>query len=385
MDLLFVMLMLLLFARIGGEIAERLNQSTLIGEILAGVILGPSVLGILNADGGINSFLEIGGILLLFLIGLNTRMDELAENLVDSLVIGVFGQVMAFAIIVLSAHYLLGFNYAVSAFLGAVFSQSSTGVCVKCLVDINKFYTKAGKFLLNLSIVDDFVGIVIFAIAAAYFTNTSLEAGEIWKLVLTVIGFITVLTTAGSKLIPHILNMAEKMVVKEAIISFTLIIGFGIAMLAHQIGIALIIGAFLGGMVINKSPFVNPAIAPKLSAIAYGLFIPMFFTNIGVSTSISNISSNLWFFAELLMIVVLGKFIPLMLSARYMGFKKSDAAVIAAGMIPRAEFALILAASGLSLKVIDFSMFSTIVLVAIATILITPTLVRRGFDTENSY
>ncbi|VVB59665.1 Glutathione-regulated potassium-efflux system protein KefB [uncultured archaeon] len=385
MELLFVMLMLLLFARIGGEIAERLNQSALVGEILAGIIIGPSVLGLLQSDNGIGEFLQIGGILLLFLIGLNTKMDELQDNLVDSLVIGIFSQILAFVIIVMSAHYLLGFSYAISAFLGAVFSQSSTGVCVKCLVDMNRFYTKPGKFLLSLSIVDDFIGIIIFAIAATYFTNTALNTAEIWKLVLTVVGFVTIMTTAGSKLVPHILNLAEKMVVKESLISFTLVIGFAVALLANQIGISLIIGAFIGGMVINKSPFINPTIVPKLSAVAYGLFIPMFFTDIGVSTSISNISSNIGLFAALLAITVLGKFVPLMLSSVYMGFKKSDAFVIAAGMLPRAEFSLILASSGLALKVIDFTLFSAMVAVCITTILITPTLVKMGFNNGNSY
>lgn len=376
MELLFVMVMLLLFARIGGEIAERLNQSTLVGEIVAGIILGPSVLGLLQADIGLNQFLEIGGILLLFLIGLNTRMDELQDNIVDALVIGILGQVIAFTTIVLSAHFILGFDYAVSAFLGAVFSQSSTGVCVKCLVDMNRFFTKSGKFLLSLSIIDDFVGIIIFAVASTYFTNSTLDTAEIWKLILTVVGFITIMTTVGAKIVPQILNLAEKMVVKEALISFTLVVGFSIALLAHQIGMAYIIGAFIGGMVINKSPFINPTIVPKLSAIAYGLFIPMFFTNIGVSTSINNVSSQIFLYVAMLLIVVLGKFIPLMISASYMGYKKNDAFVIAAGMVPRAEFSLILAASGLTLNVINFGMFSVIVAVAITTILITPTLVN---------
>jgi len=385
MELLFVMAMLLLFARIGGEIAERFNQSTLIGEIAAGIILGPSILGILGANLELNQFLEIGGVLLLFLIGLHTRMDELQENLVDAFFIGFSGQFIAFLIIVFSSHFLLGFNYAISAFLGAVFSPTSTGVCVKCLVDINKFFTKSGKFLLSLSIVDDFIGIIIFAIASTYFTNTALNTAEIWKLILTVVGFITIMMTVGAKIVPQILNIAEKMIVKEALISFTLIIGFSIAVLANQIGIALIIGAFIGGMVINKSPFVNPTITPKLTTIAYGLFIPMFFTNIGVSTSLNNISSNLTVYIALLLIVVLGKFVPLYISSKYMGFKKNDAFVIAAGMIPRAEFSLILAASGLSLNVIDFQLFSAIVAVCITTILITPTLVKRGFDSDNSY
>jgi len=389
MELLFVMAMLLLFARIGGEIAERLNQSTLVGEIAAGIILGPSVFGILGADLALEpmlvQFLEIGGILLLFLIGLHTRMDELQENLVDALFIGFCGQFVAFLAIVFTSHFFLGFDYAISAFLGAVFAPTSTGVCVKCLIDINKFFTKSGKFLLSLSIVDDFIGIIIFAIASAYFTHTALDTVEIWKLILTVVGFITIMTTVGAKIVPQILNLAEKMMVKEALISFTLIIGFSIAMLAHQIGIALIIGAFIGGMVINKSPFVNPTIIPKLTTIAYGLFIPMFFTNIGVSTSLSNISSNIALYVGLLLIVVFGKFIPLYISSKYMGFKKNDAFVIAAGMIPRAEFSLILAASGLSMGVIDFQLFSAMVAVCVTTILVTPMLVKRGFNSENSY
>ena len=379
------MVMLLLFARVGGEIAERLNQSTLIGEIIAGIILGPSVFGIIGTSLEMNQFLEIGGILLLFLIGLHTRMDELQDNLVDALAIGAFGQILAFAIIVLASHFLLGLNYAISAFLGAVFSQSSTGVCVKCLVDMNRFYTKPGKFLLSLSIVDDFIGIIIFAIAATYFSNTTLDTATIWKLILTVVGFITIMTTVGAKIVPAVLTLAEKMIVKESLISFTLIIGFSVALLAHQIGIAYIIGAFIGGMVINKSPFINPTIVPKLSAIAYGLFIPMFFTNMGVSTSLSNISSNLWLYLSLLLIVVLGKFLPLVVSSVYMGYKKSDAFVIAAGMVPRAEFSLILTSSGLALNVINFQMFSAMVAVCITTILITPALVKMGFTSVLLY
>lgn len=385
MEMLFTVLVLLFFARVGAEIAERMNQSSLLGEIAGGLVAGPSVLGIIKPDGGVSDFLELGGILLLFLIGLNTRMDEMQDDLFDSLVLGVAGQVVSFAVIFLAAHYLLGFASATSAFLGAIFSSSSTSVVVRTLIDINRFYTKVGKLLTSLSFVDDFVGIVIFAIAATFFSNTALNTGEIWKLILTVIGFITILTTVGSKIIPHIFDMAEKMLIKESLVSFSLIICFGIALLAHQIGIALIIGAFLAGMVINKSPFINPTVAPKLSAIAYGFFIPMFFANIGVSTSVESLSSGFWMFAALAVIVIASKFIPLYFTAGKLGYKSRDSFLIASGMLPRAEYTLILASVGLGIGVVEAPLFSVVVLVTIFTTLISPVLIKRGFDGDGKY
>lgn len=380
MELLFTLLMLLLFARIGGEVAERANQSSLVGEIVGGLLIGPTFLGAVKPDGGISELLQLGGILLLFLIGLNTRLDEIQEKLFDSIVLGVAGQLTAFIVIMLSSHFILGTSYAVSAFLGALFAPSSTAVAVRTLVDMNRLYTRTGRMIMSLSIVDDFVGIVVLAIAAAFFSNATLDTGGLWKMILTVVGFITVLTTVGSKVIPPIFKFAEKMIVKESMISFSLIICFAIAMLANQLGIAVIIGAFLAGVTINKSPFTTPTILPKLSAISYGFFVPMFFANIGVSASLANISSNVWTFIILAVIVVAGKFVPLLITAENLGYKKNEAFAIAAGMIPRAEYTFILASVGLGMKIIDVEMFSVIVLLTIGTIFAGQVLMKRGFE-----
>jgi len=378
MELLALFLLLLLAARIGGEIAEWFKFPSVLGEIFGGIMVGPSVLGLIEPSANVTEFLQIGGILLLFLIGLSTRMDELNDRMTHSIVLDLAGIAGSFIATFGAAYFILNTDLRVATLIAAIFSATSTGVCIRTLIDVNKLNTKVGKMLLGMNVVDDFATIVVVAIAGSIFASESLSLGSLWQLILLIIGFITITVTVGSKIVPKIFDLAENMKVEESLLSFALIICFSISFLAEQIGVAVITGALLAGMIINKSPFIDPTITPKLNALSYGFFVPLFFANIGVMTAISLETIQWKTFIVLLLAIVGGKMLGVMEAGRRLNYSKHEAFVLGVGMIPRAEFALILSTVGVTQGIIDVNMFTMIVLVCIASIFITPGLLRIG-------
>lgn len=379
MEMVYFFLLLLFFAKMGGEIAERLKQPSLVGEVIAGIVLGPSILGMAGTTAELTELLGIGGMLLFFLIGLETKFDNVKNDTNNSIIISVSGQLLSVALIFLSSYYLAGLNYVESVFLAAILSTTSSGVCIRILSDMNKLHTKLGRFLISINLVDDFVGVIIFAVAASIFYGSDISLSSIWDLILIIVGFITVTTAVGPKIVPKVFDMVDKMVVKEAMLSFALIIAFAFSLLANQVGITLTVGAFLAGIIINNSPYMDMTIIPKINTLAYGFFVPLFFANIGLSTFVWSVFNNFYLFALLFFATVVGKMTGSIAACRHIGMKEWDSFLIGSALTPRAEFTIVIGAIGVSSGIITAEIFSTIVVVSVLTSIITPALMKFGF------
>jgi len=383
MEMLLYISILLFTARIGGEIAERLRYPAIIGEIIAGMIIGPSYLGLIQPLSNLSDFLQFGGIFLLFFVGLSTKLDALKVDVKKAVVIAGAGGVVSF-IFVMIASLMLGYSASSATFLGAIFSTTSAGIGIKTLADLHLLETQLGRFLLEINVFDDFVGVLTFATVSPVFDkNSVITLDKIYILVLSLVGFLTLSTTVLPKIVKSVLSLSRKMVGREAFISTSLILCFIIAIMANKIGIAITTGAFLAGVIMNHSisakerESTEKELSNKIAVLAYGFFIPLFFANIGVNTSLGALSMNFFDFAFLLGAVLLGKMIGCGYTARKL-YKTpiKDSFIIGSSMLPRGEFALITGYIGSLAGMITQMQFSLVVLVSTATCIISPLLIR---------
>lgn len=374
---------LLFTARIGGEIAERLKYPAIIGEILAGMIIGPSWLNLVQPFENLSEFLQFGGIFLLFFVGLSTKLDALKVDVQKALVIAGVGGVISF-IFVMIASLMLGYTASSATFLGAIFSTTSAGIGIKTLADLHLLESQLGRFLLEINVFDDFVGVLTFAAVTPVFDKTNIfTLDKLYILILSLVGFLTLSTTVMPKVVNIVLGFSRRMSGKEAFVSTSLILCFIIAIMANKIGIAITTGAFLAGVIMNHSissrerESTEKELSDKIAVLAYGFFIPLFFANIGVNTLLSALSLNFFDFAFLLGAVVLGKMIGCGYTARkFYKTPLKDSFIIGSSMLPRGEFALITGYIGSLAGMITKMQFSLVVLVSTATCIISPLLIR---------
>ena len=376
---------LLFTARIGGEIAERLKYPAIVGEMLAGVIIGPSYLGLVKPFATLSEFLQFGGVFLLFFVGLSTKIEVGRGDLQKALVIAAAGGLFSFILVILTG-LLLGYSPGSSTFLGAIFSTTSAGVGLKTLGDLHFLETQLGRFMLQINVLDDFVFVLTFAAVAPVFDKGSIfELDKFYILILSLVGFLTLSLTVMPRVVQSILRFSRRMSGREAFVSTSLILCFMIALLANKIGIAITTGAFLAGVVVNRGitserESDGKELSEKIAVLAYGFFIPLFFANIGVSTSVQALRLNLLDFALLLTAVVLGKMIGCGYTARRLyNVSARDAFLIGSWMLPRGEFVLITGYIGSLSGIITEAQFALVVFVSAATC-ITSTLLIRAVE-----
>ncbi len=374
MNLIVTVILFLVFAKIGEEIAERVRMPPVMGELAAGIIIGPSILGIVSPSEFTETLGNIGIIVLLFLAGLDTDISDLRKSGKASFLsaIGgvVFPMVLGFA-----AAILLGFPQRESIFVGAVLIATSVGITVRTLIDMKKLETDVGMTVLGAAVIDDVIGIVTLTVLGSLTAFSLLGVfGIIGKTLL----FFALSLYLGFKFMPWIMNRVQRLHSPEALLSFSLIFVLGISLIAENVGISMIVGAFFAGLILHRVG-QKEMISEKMYSIGYSLFIPFFFVNIGVETNLGTVS-NVWLLAlTLTIIAVASKIMGSGLGAKLGGFSYGDSVRVGIGMIPRMEVALIIARTGLNKGVIGESVFSVTIILVIVTTLITPLLLKLAF------
>lgn len=382
---------LLLTAKIGGIIATKFKQPPVFGELLLGIIIGPSVLGIashylglpifIDLDSEVGEFVgvfgEIGIILLLFLAGLSLDMDEFKAAGKPATIVAIFGVIVAFTLGFLVAS-VADWSPLQAGFAGGILAATSVGITVRALLDINVLHTKVGMTILGAAVIDDVIGIFILSalVGLASEKFSLFGAGE--TLLLVAIFFVLIFY-AGSRIIPKVLSLSSKVPVEEMTLSIVLVIVFVISALADAVRLAPITGAFIAGLIMSKSYVADPAFKTKISAIGYGLFIPLFFVEMGVRTDLQSLVHVGLLGPGLVGAAIFSKIIGCGLGAKVSGLTYKDSLRVGVGMMPRAEVALVIAAIGIKAGIVDAALLSTTVLIVIVTSLVTPFLIKTTF------
>ncbi len=361
-----------------GYLIKRLGQPSVLGEVLAGVMLVPSLFGLVPPSQSIKDLAELGVILLMFLAGLETDVHELKTTGVPSFLIAVGGVLLPFLAGPLLA-MLFHFPPATGIMLGAVLTATSVSISVQTLLDIGQLRTPQGTTILGAAVIDDILGIIVLTIVVGL---TGGPQNSVPLLLLRMLLYFLLAASLGSRLIGKYLRAAVHLRLKEALLSFTLIATLVYAYLAEVSGVAALIGAYLLGVLISRTGF-RMRVGQGVEALGYGFLIPMFFASIGLDADLGAIgSTGLLFSLILVFLAVLTKIIGCGLTARVTGFNWQQSLQIGLGMIPRAEVALVIAALALRNGMIVQEIYSSVVLLVIATTVLTPPLLKLSFASE---
>jgi Kef-type K+ transport system membrane component KefB len=378
---LFQVFIVLVAAKLLAEIFARLKQPTVVGEIIAGVLIGPGVLGWVAPSEALSLFAEIGVIFLLFTVGLETNPRTIFNVGRKSALVAILGVVVPFVGgFLLMA--LLGNSSIEAMFLGCAMVATSVGVTARILSELGYLTTRTARIILAAAVIDDILGLVILA------TVSSLAAGNlnIWKLIISLAvacGFAVLAGFLGAPAVKKVAPRIERLKIGDAFFVAGLIVCLGLSVLAAYVGVAAIIGAFFAGMAFADSAEENETMHKQTSGITE-FFVPLFLANIGLQLQLSVFrESSVIFLAIVVTIVAIAtKFFGCGVAALDLGWKK--ASQIGIGMVPRGEVGIVVAQLGLAVAVIDAKLFGVVVFMAVATTLFAPPFIRMLFDEDNS-
>jgi Kef-type K+ transport system membrane component KefB len=374
-NMLFAMLAVFGIAKLFGELFERLRQPAIVGEIIAGILIGPSVLGWIQPTEFLSALAQLGVMFLLFQVGLEVKSSELMKVGGTATVVAVLGVVVPF---VLGWGILLlwGEPQIEAVFTGAAMVATSVGITAQVLASRGLMQVRATKIILAAAVIDDVLGLLVLAVVSSV-ARGDVQVGGLILTAVMAIGFTLIIATWGTRTVAHVVpRMQEKLRLGEAEFALSMVLLFGLSLLAVYVGVAAIIGAFLAGMALSET------VGERVHDLAHGvteLLVPFFLAGIGLHLDVHSLASGstLLLAAVILIAAVLSKLVGCGLGAIRLG--RGDAVRIGIGMIPRGEVGLVVAQIGLSLGVIAGHVYAVVVAMAVATTLIAPPLLNVAF------
>lgn len=363
-------------AKLFGELAERMGQPAVLGELVGGIVIGVSGLRLIDpTQETIHLLSELGVILLLFLIGLETNLSRLISVGGSATAVALVGVILPFVGGYLVGH-LLGYPAMVSVFLGAALTATSVGITARVLSDLGHLKDTESQIILGAAVIDDVLGLIILTVVSSLAAGESLTILGVSRVVLTAFGFVVLAIVLGSFFAPWLIRIVTGLRVRKALFFSAVLFAFALAYAAEALGSALIIGAFAAGLVLARTE-KGQEIEREVYDIAQ-FFIPIFFVVVGAAVDLSSISpfdpaTRPFFLFGLLLTVVgiVGKVL-----AGFSAFGKVRRIVIGVGMVPRGEVGLIFAQIGLSTGLLNAGLFSSVTLMVIATTFMTPPILR---------
>jgi Kef-type K+ transport system membrane component KefB len=408
--LLVVLLVVLVVAKIGGELFERLGQPAVLGELIGGVVLGNLVLlnpgldffeplraGVLQEHWAIviDSLARLGVIILLFQVGLESSIGGMMKVGVSSLLVAVLGIIAPFALgfgvswlfikelpSTLVGHVPADFSlHYVHMFVGAVLCATSVGITARVFKDLGKLQTKEAQIILGAAVIDDVLGLIILAVVsavvAAAMAAEPLDIGSFLQVLGTAILFLGGSLAFGIFLTPRIVPRLAKLRTTGTKLVSALLFALGLSYLSYAAGLAAIVGAFAAGLILEEVYFSDfretVSVGQLLSPVAT-ILVPIFFVLMGIQVRLETFGdlSVLGIACGITIAAVIGK----QVCSLGLVEKGLDRLTVGIGMIPRGEVGLIFAGIGKSLAVIDDATFSAIVIMVIVTTLVTPPVLK---------
>ncbi len=371
MDMFLSLAIILIGAKIGGLIAKKLGQPSVVGEIIIGILLGPHVLGLLQPTEFLRGLGEIGIILLMFLIGLHTDTEKFERLFTEGFTIAMFG-VIAPLILGSFVGLFLGWSLQSSIFLGGILMATSVSITTRSLSELRKLKTRAGITILDAAVADDIIGVIAFTFLLAMMGGRGFDFFQLVLIILEIALFFFVVLKLSKRIIIPFLKFGEQLDfrVKEGLFSLILALILFFAFVAKSVGLSVILGSFLLGLVIPHREVKR--VQHEIYAISYGFAIPIFFTYIGVLLDPWVIAFSLIPVSVILFIAFISKIVGCSLGSIPFGFNRGETLLISFGMVPRMEVAIVMTELGKNAGLISPSNFSMIVTILVLTVLITP-------------
>jgi Kef-type K+ transport system membrane component KefB len=377
--LLAALIAIFIAAKLFGELAERLGQPAVLGELIGGMIVGVSGLRLVDPhDVTLHLLSELGVILLLFLIGLDTNLRQLMRVGGSAVAVAVVGVALPFAG-GFGVGTLLGYSGIVSMFLGAALTATSVGITARVLSDLGHLKDPSSQVILGAAVVDDIIGLVLLTLCGTLAGGGELTTLSVLKVIVVAFGFVFLAILIGSKLAPSLIRLIDRLDVVRGIFYASLVFAFLLAYIAQRVGSAIIIGSFAAGLVLART-HKGKQIEREVRDVG-NFFIPIFFVSVGAAIDLSTLRDPKFLLIGLALtaVGVIGKVL-----AGFVAMQRGlNRLVIGVGMIPRGEVGLIFAQIGLSAKLLSNGLYSAVTLMVIVTTFITPVILRRLLRTAS--
>ena len=360
----FELAILLATAFAGGLLVRRLGYPMALGELLIGIVIGPFAFGFVRQTEMVSMFAELGAIILLFYIGLETEMDMLKKYFLPSIMVAISGAILPL-ILGYYGGILIGFSWQESLFLGTVLTATSLGITVRMLTDMKKLHTPFGMVILGAGIIDDVIAVVMLTIVLDILAG-QLDFGSIGMILFEVVAFFSVVLVVGTRVLTKVLDSTR--ITIENLLIILLSLCFLVAYLASEAGLSTIIGAFAIGVSLSGLKRIHTVLQKGKSL--YIFFVPIFFISIGMLIDINLFTTNIIPALFITAIAMAGKIGGCGIAALITGSSRKNALRIGIGMSPRGEMGLIIAGIGLASGTIGGDIFTISIIAVVFTTLI---------------
>jgi len=376
---LLALFIALVAAKLMAEVFERLRQPAVVGEIIAGIMVGPALLNWVRPTDVVDALAEIGVIFLLFTVGLETRPSDIFKVGGTATIVAVLGVVVPFIAGFALLSVWPGYSRIEAIFLGAAMVATSVGITARVLSAMGLISAEASRVILAAAVIDDVIGLLVLAVVS------SMATGSVNYLHIVVTAGIAILFTVitvafGARVVTRVSQPVQALKIPHPLLIFALVLCFGFAALASLIGIAGLVGAFLAGVALSESTD-----GTKLHAQSGALTeftTPFFLVSIGMKLNLSIFLSarTLGLAATVIVLAIITKFIGCAIGAFSMGRRR--AIQVGAGMIPRGEVGIVVAQIGLGLAAVSDSIYGVVLAMAVTTTLAAPPLIKLAFAGE---
>ena len=388
LQLLLILVLILVAAKASGMLAVQLGQPAVLGELVAGVILGPSVIDLFDLRFVSNAHLEetvlllgeLGVIFLMFLAGLETDLAEVNKVRRVALFAGTLGVAVPIA---LGAFAVLPFGFSAkeAVFVGIILAATSVSISARTLMELGVLQGRQGVSILAAAVIDDVLVILALSFFIAFGVDDSGNgAADAVLIVGRVLLFFVVAVGAGLFVLPWLARWSANARMSEGVATTAIVVVLLGAWFAEYVGeVALITGAFLAGIFFRRTE-VHRLIDEKLHTISYAFFVPVFFVAVGLSADASGLGGDdIALLAVIVAVAVVAKVLGCGLGAYLAGEGVRSSLQIGTGMVSRGEVGLIVASVGLGKGLIDTDLYSVMVMMVLATTLLTPVALRIVF------
>jgi Kef-type K+ transport system membrane component KefB len=369
-ELLLGLVLVWLVAKLAAEGMERIGQTAVLGELLAGVLLGPGVLGLVHESEALHALAELGVLILLFEVGLESDLDELLKAGLQAALVAVVGVVLPFVAGYALMHWS-GYPPLVAVFVGATLTATSVGITARVLADLGRLQDAAANVVLGAAVVDDILGLIILAVVTGVAQTGLVSLGGVALLSGKAVVFLVVALFLGLKLAPSLVRWIGRLRARGTLVVYAVVFAVALAALADLIGLATIIGAFAAGLILATTER-RAHIEERIKPVA-DLLVPVFFVTVGMKVEpamLNPFAPNAQLgIAMLLTAVAVASKLAAGLAVYQRGVRRWPVGV---GMVPRGEVGLIFAGTGLAVGVVATDLYSALVVAVMLTTFVAP-------------
>ena len=391
-EFFLTLLIILMTARVFAELANRLHFPSVIGELIAGIILGPSLLNWVEPVEAIKFMAEIGIILLLFEVGLGTDVKRLAETGLQSMMVALVGFVAPFLIGFTVGYWAFGLPLLVSLFIGGTLTATSIGITMRVLIELKRENTQEGRIILGAAVLDDVLGVILLALLYEFSIGGGINLNNATKVVI-VVGTFFFLAPIAAKLISIVIKHFEEVSEIPGLIPTTIVsLVLFFAWLAHIMGAPMLLGGFAAGLALSRrfvlpfgvalhgwGPTFAENIGTKMAPITQ-LFTPIFFVTVGLSLNLHEVdwgSTFIWLFSLCIFVVAVGgKLLGGLIINRPWPLRW----IIGVSIVPRGEVGLIFAELGRESGILTNEIHAGMIMVIALTTILPPFVIKSLYN-----